>query len=80
MYTTTGVDVVGKGVAFGEKRQADYRKLHYHRPSDEYDAATWTMEGALQDLKLLFTVGKRVATADSLPEWKEGSEFKAVKR
>lgn len=80
LYTNTGIDVAGKGKEFGQKLQDDYRKLHYHRPSDEYDPATWTMEGAIQDLKLLFTVGKRVAAADSLPQWKEGSEFKGVRR
>ncbi len=80
LYTTTGVDVIGNGPEYGKKLQDDYRKLHYHRPSDEYDPATWTMEGAIQDLKLLFTVGKRVAAGGSLPEWKDGSEFKAVKR
>lgn len=80
LYTNTGIDVAGKGKEFGQKLQDDYRKLHYHRPSDEYDPATWTMEGAIQDLKLLFTVGKRVAAADSLPQWKESSEFKGVKR
>jgi Zn-dependent M28 family amino/carboxypeptidase len=80
LYIKTGVDVKGKGIEYGKKAQEDYRKLHYHRPSDEYDAATWSMEGAMEDLKLLFKVGQRVAASDSLPVWKDGSEFKGVKR
>ena len=54
----------------------EYREKNYHRPSDEYDAATWTMEGAIKDLKLLFAVGKRLAFETTMPGWKEGSEFK----
>lgn len=80
LYTSGGIDVLGKGTAFGQQLQDEYRKLHYHRPSDEYDSATWTMEGAMADLKLLFLVGQRVSTSESLPAWKTGSEFKAVRR
>lgn len=80
LYTSTGVDVIGEGVKFGQKRDDDYRKLHYHRPSDEYDPATFTMKGAIADLKLLFMVGKRVAAADNFPQWKEKSEFSGVER
>jgi hypothetical protein len=35
------------------------------------------MSGALEDLKVFFAVGYRVAEADTLPQWKPGSEFKA---
>ncbi|MEO6722442.1 MAG: M28 family peptidase [Ferruginibacter sp.] len=80
LYTETGVDVNGKGIKFGEQRGDEYRKLHYHRPSDEYDPATWTMKGAIADLKLLFMVGKRVAAAENFPQWKEKSEFGGIKR
>ena len=51
-------------------KEDEYRAKHYHRPSDEYDAATWTME-AIEDLKLLFAVGKRLAFEDKLPQWKD---------
>ncbi len=36
--------------------------------------------GAVEDLKVLFEVGYRVAQADTAPEWKQGSEFRNVKR
>lgn len=77
LYTERGIDIVGKGTAYGEKVHEEYREKHYHRPSDEYDAATWTLAGGLDDLKLLFQVGKRIASGDKVPGWKEGSEFKA---
>ena len=79
LYTSKGVQVIGKDRSYGEKADADYREKNYHRPSDEYNADTWTFEGGIEDLKLLFLVGKRLAFGDKLPGWKEGSEFKAIR-
>ncbi|MBO9561422.1 MAG: M28 family peptidase [Niastella sp.] len=76
LYTERGIDIVGKGKEYGEKVHAEYQEKHYHRPSDQYDAATWTLAGGMDDLKLLFEVGKRIAFGDQVPGWKEGSEFK----
>jgi Zn-dependent M28 family amino/carboxypeptidase len=79
LYIKTGIDVEGKGKAAGEKIETDYREKNYHRPSDEFDAATWTMEGAIKDLKILFRVGRRLAFEENWPAWKEGSEFRAIR-
>lgn len=80
LYIETGTDVVGQGKEAGMKRDDEYRNFHYHRPSDEYDPATWTMEGGINDLKLLFQVGKRLAMGNQWPEWKDGSEFKGLRK
>jgi Zn-dependent M28 family amino/carboxypeptidase len=74
-----GIDVVGKGKEYGQKLEDEYTAKNYHQPSDEYDPATWTMEGAIKDLKLLFQVGKRLSLEKTWPKWKEGSEFKAIR-
>jgi Zn-dependent M28 family amino/carboxypeptidase len=79
LYIKTGVDVAGKDIAFGKKIADEYTAKNYHQPSDEYDAATWTMEGAIRDLKLLFRVGRRLASEEKMPQWKTGSEFKAIR-
>lgn len=79
LYTSNGIEVIGKEAGYGEKREREYTEKHYHRPSDEYDAATWTFEGGLDDLKLFFQVGKRLAFEEKMPQWKEGSEFKAIR-
>lgn len=79
LYTSNGIDVIGKGPVFGEKRDAEYTEKHYHRPSDEFDPATWTFEGGIDDLKLFFQVGKRLAFEEKMAQWKEGSEFKAIR-
>ncbi len=68
----------GKGKEYGQKQQDDYTKNLYHRPSDEYNSS-WTMAGGIEDLKLLFEVGKRLSFEKRMPQWKEGSEFKAVR-
>lgn len=79
LYTSQGVDVIGREAGYGEKAEAEYTEKHYHRPSDEYDAATWTFAGGLDDLKLLFLVGKRLAFEKTMPQWKPGSEFEAIR-
>jgi Zn-dependent M28 family amino/carboxypeptidase len=80
LYVWTGYDVLGKGKAFGEKIQDEYIVKNYHRPSDEYNSSTWTMDGAINELKLLFQVGKRLVFEEKRPEWKSGSEYKTLKR
>ena len=79
LYIKTGVDVIDKGKEYGQKMEDNYRAKHYHRPSDEIDS-TWTFTGGIDDLKLLFLVGKRLAFEDNMPVWKEGSEFKKLRR
>jgi hypothetical protein len=77
LMTSNGVDVIGKEPGYGQKVDDEYTEKHYHRPSDEYDPKKWTFEGGIEDIKLLFQVGKRLAFEEKMPQWKEGSEFKA---
>lgn len=79
LYTSNGIEVIGKEPGYGEKREKEYTDKHYHRPSDEYDPATWTFEGGLDDLKIFFQIGKRLAFEEKMPQWKNGSEFKAIR-
>lgn len=74
-----GTDDVKGGIKEGERQRDEYTNKHYHQPSDEYDS-TWTFEGGLDDLRLLFNVGKRLAYGSEWPGWKEGSEFKALRK
>jgi Zn-dependent M28 family amino/carboxypeptidase len=79
LYTNAGVDVPGKEKDYGQKQADEYTKLHYHRPSDQYDPKTWTMEGGIEDLKLIYLVGHRLAFENKFVQWKSGSEFKAIR-
>jgi len=78
LYTARGIDVVGKGKDFGKQQEDEYRSKHYHRPSDQI-STDWNLNGAIEDLKLLFMVGKRIATEEKWPAWKEGSEFRKLR-
>jgi Zn-dependent M28 family amino/carboxypeptidase len=80
LYTGSGVDVIGKESGYGQKASDEYTSQRYHRPSDEYDAATWQLDGAIDDLQLLFRVGRRLAYGQNWPQWKTGSEFKAIRK
>lgn len=79
LYTNTGIDHIEKGKEYGQQLQEEYVAKYYHKPSDEYDPSRWNLEGAVDDLKLLFNVGKRLAFENTWPQWKEGSEFKAIR-
>lgn len=78
LYTSRGIDVIGKGKGFGKQQEDDYREKHYHRPSDQINSE-WNLDGAIEDLKLMFMVGKHVSETEQWPEWKEGSEFKKLR-
>ncbi|MFY8023956.1 MAG: M28 family metallopeptidase [Sediminibacterium sp.] len=79
LFANSGVDVIGKGKEYGEALENEYNRKNYHQPSDNYDAKTWTGDGAINDLKLLFTIGRRMGFETSFPKWKEGSEFKLIR-
>ncbi|WKZ60442.1 MAG: M28 family metallopeptidase [Cyclobacteriaceae bacterium] len=79
LYTGTGIDHFEKGAEYGKQLQDEYVAKYYHKPSDEYDTSRWNLEGAVDDAKLLFNVGKKLSFETTWPQWKEGSEFKAVR-
>ncbi|HZE83942.1 MAG TPA: M28 family metallopeptidase [Puia sp.] len=74
-----GVDDTARGKEFGRKKHDEYNTLHYHQPSDEYDAANWDLRGGLLDIELDFLIGRKLAYSYTWPKWKSGSEFKAIR-
>lgn len=79
LFTSNGIDVIGQGKEYGKRMDEQYTEKNYHRPSDEYDAATWKLDGAIADLRLMFRLGRRLAYGQEWPGWKDGSEFKALR-
>ena len=79
LYLKTGSDFVGKGKDYGQQLKDLYTQKYYHQPSDEFDTTRMNFEGGVEDLKLLFLVGRRLAFEERWPTWKQGSEFKAVR-
>jgi Zn-dependent M28 family amino/carboxypeptidase len=78
LNTGSGVDFVGRPEGWGLKKRKEYTEKNYHKPSDEYDPE-WDLSGAVEDLELLFEVGRRVADGETYPQWKAGTEFKALR-
>jgi Zn-dependent M28 family amino/carboxypeptidase len=78
LYLSTGTDFIGRPAGFGLERRAEYTANDYHKPSDEVKP-DWDLSGAAEDLGLLFEVGLQVANGVQWPEWKPGTEFKAIR-
>ena len=79
LYFGTGIDHFEKGKEYGKQLQEDYTANYYHKPNEEYDPARWNLDGAVDDVQLLYNVGKSLANSDKWPAWKSTSEFKSVR-
>jgi hypothetical protein len=55
-----------------------YTTSDYHKVTDEVKA-DWDLSGAVEDVDVLVGVGNAVANGALYPEWKAGTEFKAVR-
>jgi Zn-dependent M28 family amino/carboxypeptidase len=73
-----GIEYASKPPEYSQKVRDNWTSTVYHTPKDVV-TPEWDLNGAAQDLKLLFAVGYRVARADKFPEWKPGNEFKATR-
>ncbi|HEY0085765.1 MAG TPA: M28 family peptidase, partial [Allosphingosinicella sp.] len=78
LYARGGQDLVEGGTAAGAAAEADYRRVRYHQPSDEYDP-NWNWDGAVRDLQIYWTIGRELAMSAAWPNWREGDEFRAVR-
>jgi Zn-dependent M28 family amino/carboxypeptidase len=67
------------GKEYAMNKNLEYRKNHYHRPSDHYYEDSWSMDGLIQDADIYYNIGWRLATSSDYPNWKTGSEFKAIR-
>ncbi|GAB3199055.1 Zn-dependent M28 family amino/carboxypeptidase [Pontibacter aydingkolensis] len=78
LFIGPGIDHSEKGKAYGKQKLDEYFADYYHKPSDEMHEGL-VLEGAVDDLALLFKVGRRLAYSEEWPKWKTGSEFKAAR-
>ncbi|HWE52763.1 MAG TPA: M28 family peptidase [Bryobacteraceae bacterium] len=72
----SGVDYIGKPADFGKKAEENWDANNYHKPSDQV-TSDWDLSGAVEDLKVFFEIGTRVADGDTYPAWNPGTEFAA---
>jgi len=78
LYPKPGIDLVAGGADAGRAWQEAYVASRYHKPSDEYDP-DWNVSGTLADLALYYDVGRAVANESGWPQWREDSEFRAIR-
>ncbi len=79
LYLETGTDFVGRPAGWGRRQIEAWEAEHYHQPSDEY-RADWDLSGAVEDVRLLFHAGLRVADRPEMPRWRRGDEFEAARQ
>ncbi|MFT5772298.1 MAG: Zn-dependent M28 family amino/carboxypeptidase [Algoriphagus sp.] len=79
LYIGTGIDHFEKGKEYGKQLEDEYVQKYYHKPSDEYDTSRWDLDGAIDDVQLLYSVGRNLANSDTWPKWKASSEFRAIR-
>ena len=75
LYAKAGLDDSARGPAWGQAQLYDYMVHRYHQPADKYSAG-WDVRGTLDDLRLYYDVGNRVARSRRFPRWYPESEFR----
>ncbi len=78
LYIDQGIDFIGQGPEYGREIRRHYTAEQYHKPSDQFDPS-WNFDGAEDDLRALLSVARRVLVDERWPEWRDGSEFKALR-
>ncbi|MGV8944090.1 M28 family metallopeptidase [Thermomonas sp.] len=79
LYLDSGTDLIEGGKSAGEAAGKDYTANRYHKPGDQYDAATWKVDGIVQDLETLYSIGAKLANDGQWPNWYAGNPFKAAR-
>jgi len=78
VYFRAGRDLVNGGSAAGTAMVNAYNEQCYHQRCDEFDPG-WDMAAAAQDGELVYALGREVADSESWPQWRESSDFRAVR-
>jgi Zn-dependent M28 family amino/carboxypeptidase len=75
LYAKAGLDDSARGPAWGQAQLDDYMSHRYHQSGDKY-TADWDVRGTLDDLRLYYEVGNRLARSRRFPRWYPNSEFR----
>ncbi|HSY94805.1 MAG TPA: M28 family peptidase, partial [Steroidobacteraceae bacterium] len=75
LYERSGLDDTARGPTWGRAQLEDYMAHRYRQPTDQY-SPDWDVRGALDDFRLYYEVGLRVARSRRFPRWYSNSEFR----
>lgn len=67
------------GKEWAKNQINNYWANTYHKPTDEYDPKTADLSGCVEDAKLFFKIGYKLANETTFPRWNEKSEFKIIR-
>ena len=68
---------VGRAEGWGKAQRDEYNEKRYHQAADEM--LDWfSMDGAVQQIKVILRAAWLVANAPGQPTWTQGSEFRAA--
>ncbi|HEY0996130.1 MAG TPA: M28 family metallopeptidase [Gemmatimonadaceae bacterium] len=79
LYIESGEDLVTGGVAAGKAAKDAYDDRKYHQPADEYDPATFNVQGMVQDMTALYRMGIELANSRAWPNYRTTSEFRPIR-
>lgn len=79
IYAKGYIDAEKYGKEETMKLVDQYWKETYHSPFDEYHPETDDLEGIVEDAKLLYLVGNKLANSPEWPKWNSDSEFKSIR-
>ncbi len=78
LYIRGGIDHREHGPEYGARQHADYVANRYHKPLDEFDP-DWDLSGTVEDVELVYAVGRKLASESVFPNWYLGNEFRAIR-
>ncbi|MCU0759264.1 MAG: M28 family metallopeptidase [Steroidobacteraceae bacterium] len=78
LYIKLGIDDRERGAEWGAARRREHELTLYHTVDDEYHPGR-DLRGGLEDLQLLYAVGREIAYGRRVPQWRPDSEFRAVR-
>jgi Zn-dependent M28 family amino/carboxypeptidase len=79
LETSPGIDFVGKPAGYGIQVRDKYIGDNYHKVTDQVQP-DWDLSGAVEDLKVLFEVGYKVAQGETRPTFKPDAPYQFAPR
>ena len=78
LYAGGGTVDRERGAEYVKQKNAEYIAKRYHAPGDEIQD-DWDLDAGIEDLRIYYEIGHRLAYSDVWPEWYEGNEFRAIR-
>jgi len=76
LLAKAGIDDSARGPVWGQARLDDYLANLHDQPGDKY-SPDWDLRGTLDDLRLYYEIGSRLARSRHYPRWYPNSEFRS---